>query len=41
MDDWQIHFNDYCMDNFGGADPTGRDYDEAAAYADEMMEEEE
>lgn len=38
---WQEYFDDYCINNFGGRDPVGREYDEAAAYADEMTEEDE
>lgn len=37
---WQQHFNDYCMDNFGGREPSGREHDEASAYADQQTEEE-
>lgn len=37
---WQMHFEDWCLDNVGGANPTGRDFDRAAAYADSQMEDE-
>lgn len=38
---WQDYFDDYCFNEFGGREPSGREHDEAAAYADEMEEEEE
>ena len=37
---WQQHFDNYCVDNFGGRDPTGRELDEAEQHANEQMEEE-
>ena len=38
--DWQTHYNDYVLDNFGGREVSGREHDEAAEYADEMVAEE-
>lgn len=35
---WQEHYQDYCIDNFGGREVFGREHDEASAYADQMME---
>jgi hypothetical protein len=40
MDNWQQHYNDYCIDNFGGREPSGQEHDEAVEYADQMVEEE-
>lgn len=37
---WQQHYDDYCRDNFGGAQPEGQDHDAACDYANEMMWEE-
>jgi hypothetical protein len=37
---WQQHFDDWCLDNIGGREPSGREISEAEQYADEMMEEE-
>lgn len=35
---WQECFDEYVRENFGGRDVTGRDYDEACAYADQEAE---
>lgn len=37
---WQQHYDDFCMNECGGSQPEGRLHDEACAYADEQMEEE-
>lgn len=37
---WQEHYDAYCFDEFGGGQPEGRQHDEAVAYANEAMEEE-
>jgi hypothetical protein len=36
---WQQHFDDYCADNNLG-NPSGRAFNDAEQYADDMMEEE-
>jgi hypothetical protein len=37
---WQQHFDDYCHNEFGGREPSGREHDEATDYANSQMEEE-
>jgi hypothetical protein len=34
---WQQAFDDYCFNNFGGREPEGREFDEAAEAADEAV----
>lgn len=38
---WQEYFDEYCLNELGGRNPEGREFDEASAYADERLEEEE
>jgi hypothetical protein len=38
---WQQYYDDYCLEHFGGAQPEGRQHDEAVQYANDRMEEEE
>ena len=35
---WQEAFDDYVLENFGGRDVTGREYDEACDYANQEVE---
>lgn len=37
---WQEYFDNYCLETLGGRNPEGREFDEAADYADEKLEEE-
>lgn len=37
---WQQFFDDYCFNELGGREPSGREHDEACEYADERLEEE-
>ena len=37
---WQQHYDNYCIDEFGGRQPEGREHDQAVQFANDMMEEE-